>query len=141
MLYTEKEKHEIERVKEVFAEHLRQSPDFELLWSDKVGYVWLAIGVNPVYVDTGIRIESAADLCGRCLDDVATDVLYMTGNDHALEAADPLELAEIKRRWEPHLIYFYQTVPAFSSPLHLLNLFQYLSLVFLKHLVHLKHTT
>ena len=31
-----------------------------------------------------------------------TDVLYMTGNDHALEAADPLELAEIKRRWEPY---------------------------------------
>ena len=89
MLYTEKEKHEIERVKEVFAEHLRQSPDFELLWSDTVGYVWLTIGVNPVYVDTGIRIESAADLCGKCLDDVATDVLYMTGNDHALEAADP----------------------------------------------------
>ena len=54
MLYTEKEKHEIERVKEVFAEHLRQSPDFELLWSDKVGYVWLAIGVNPVYVDTAL---------------------------------------------------------------------------------------
>ena len=53
MLYTEKEKHEIERVKEVFAEHLRQSPDFELLWSDKVGYVWLTIGVNPVYVDAG----------------------------------------------------------------------------------------
>ena len=53
MLYTEKEKHEIERVrvKEVFAEHLRQSPDFELLWSDKVGYVWLTIGVNPLYVD------------------------------------------------------------------------------------------
>ena len=76
MLYTEKEKHEIERVKEVFAEHLRQSPDFELLWSDKVGYVWLAIGVNPVYVDTGIRIESAADLCGRCLDDVAMDTVY-----------------------------------------------------------------
>ena len=52
---------------------------------------------------SGIRIESAADLCGRCLDDVATDVLYMTGNDHALEAADPLELAEIKRRWEPYI--------------------------------------
>ena len=71
MLYTEKEKHEIERVKEVFAEHLRQSPDFELFWSDKVGYVWLAIGVNPVYVDTGIRIESAGRISdyrvfGRC---------------------------------------------------------------------------
>ena len=56
-----------------------------------MGYVWLTIGVNPLYVDTGIRLESDADLCGRCLDDVATDVLYMTGNDHALEAADPLE--------------------------------------------------
>ena len=27
-------------------------------------------------MDTGTRIESAADLCYRCLDDVATDVLY-----------------------------------------------------------------
>ena len=61
MLYTEKEKHEIERVKEVFAEHLRQSPDFELLWSDKVGFVWLAIGLNPLYVDTGrLTIKSQA---------------------------------------------------------------------------------
>ena len=62
-----------------------------------------AIRRGFVAVYTGIRIESAADLCGRCLDDVATDVLYMTGNDHALEAADPLELAEIKRRWESYI--------------------------------------
>ncbi len=103
MLYTEKEKHEIDRVKEVFAEHLRQSPDFELLWSDKVGYVWLTICVNPVYVDTGNRIESATALCYECLNDVALDVLDMTGNDHALEEADPLELAEIKRRWKPYI--------------------------------------
>ena len=82
MLYTEKEKHEIERVKEVFAEHLRQSPDFELLWSDKVGYVWLTIGVNPVYVDTGIRIESAADLCSRCLDDTPDFSLVRRNNLH-----------------------------------------------------------
>ena len=103
MLYTEKEKHEIERVKEVFAEHLRQSPDFELLWSDKVGYVWLTIGVNPVYVDTGIRIESAADLSASVWMKLLWMFCYMTGNDHALEKADPLELAEIKRRWEPYI--------------------------------------
>ena len=46
MLYTEKEKTEIERVRKVFAEHLQQSTNFELLWSDKVGFVWLAIGLN-----------------------------------------------------------------------------------------------
>ena len=103
MLYTEKEKNEIERVRKVFAEHLQQSTNFELLWSDKVGFVWLAIGLNPLYVDTGRRIESAADLCHECLDDVAMDVLYMTGNDHAIEEADPLEVAEIKRRWKPYI--------------------------------------
>jgi hypothetical protein len=30
----------------------------------------------------------------------ATDVLFMTGNGHALETADPLEVSEIKRRWK-----------------------------------------
>ena len=37
-----------DRVRKVFAEHLQQSTNFELLWSDKVGFVWLAIGLNPV---------------------------------------------------------------------------------------------
>ncbi len=46
MLYTEKEKNEIERVRKVFAKHIRQRPAFELLWSDKVGYVWLAIWLS-----------------------------------------------------------------------------------------------
>ena len=41
-----KRKLRIERVRKVFAEHLQQSTNFELLWSDKVGFVWLAIGLN-----------------------------------------------------------------------------------------------
>lgn len=103
MVYTKKEKVEIDRVREVFAEHIRQSPNYELLWSDKVGYVWLCIGIKPLYVDTGHRIESATDLCELLLNDVADDVLEMTGNDHALENADPLETAEIKRRWKVYI--------------------------------------
>ena len=103
MMYTEKEKKEIERIREVFGEHIRQMTAYDLVWSDKVGYVWLAISLDPVYVDTSTRIESAADLCGECLNDVALDVLDMTGNDHNTEDADPLELAEIKRRWKPYI--------------------------------------
>ena len=103
MLYTEKEKTEIERVRKVFAEHLQQSTNFELLWSDKSGLCLAGDWPKPALVDTGRRIESAADLCHECLDDVAMDVLYMTGNDHAIEEADPLELAEIKRRWKTYI--------------------------------------
>ena len=70
MIYTEVEKKELDEVQRVFAEHLRQCPDYELLWSDKVGYVWLAIGLEPLYVDTGRRIVSAEDLCRECLESI-----------------------------------------------------------------------
>ena len=65
MLYTEKEKHEIERVKEVFAEHLRQSPDFELLWSDKVDVYKRQLWLMPlrhrpaVFTPTTLPVSSS----------------------------------------------------------------------------------
>ena len=103
MLYTKKEKNEIERVRKVFEKHIQQMTAYDLVWSDKVGYVWLAISIDPVYIDTGNWIESAAGLCYECLNDIALDVFGMTGNDHDFEDADPLELAEIKRRWKPYI--------------------------------------
>ena len=65
--------------------------------------MWLAISIDPIYIDTGNWIESAASLCYECLNDIALDVFGMTGNDHDFEDADPLELAEIKRRWKPYI--------------------------------------
>ena len=103
MLYTEKEKNEIERVRKVFEKHIQQMTAYDLVWSDKVGYVWLAISIDPIYIDTGNWIESADSLCYECLNDIALDVFGMTGNDHDFEDADPLELAEIKRRWKPYI--------------------------------------
>ena len=103
MLYTEKEKNEIERVRKVFEKHIQQMTAYDLVWSDKVGYVWLAISIDPVYIDTGNWIESATGLCYECLNDIALDVFGITGNDHDFEDADPLELAEIKRRWKPYI--------------------------------------
>ena len=88
MLYTEKEKNEIERIREVFKEHIRQITTYNLVWSYKVGYIQMTIFLDPFYVDTGNRIESAADLCWECLNDVAMDVMEMTGNDH--DIGDPI---------------------------------------------------
>ena len=84
MIYTETEKKELDKVRGVFSEHLRQCPDFELLWSDKVGYVWLAIGLEPLYVDTGRRIESAEDICRESLESIGMDVLYITDKHHRM---------------------------------------------------------
>ena len=37
MVYTESEKKKMDQIREVFKEHIQQSPNCELLWSDKVG--------------------------------------------------------------------------------------------------------
>ena len=106
MLYTEKEKNEIERVRKVFEKHIQQMTAYDLVWSDKVGYVWLAISIDPVYIDTGNWIESAAGLCYECLNDIALDVFGMTGNDHDFEDADPLE----------HVLYLDARTGAYVEP-------------------------
>ena len=36
------------------------------------------------------------------LEDIALDVLLLTENEHSMETADPLERAEIVRRWQPY---------------------------------------
>ena len=54
------------------------------------------------YVDTARRIDTAAELCRLMLEDVALDVLLLTENEHSIETADPLERAEIVRRWQPY---------------------------------------
>ena len=33
---------------------------------------------------------------------IALDVLLLTENEHSIETADPLERAEILRRWQPY---------------------------------------
>ena len=66
-------------------------------------YMWLAISIEPVYIDTDNWIESAAGLCYECLNDIALDVFGMTGNGHDFEDADPLEVAEIKRDWKTYI--------------------------------------
>ena len=102
MTYTKQEKQKLERVIAVFAERLKESDAFDLVWSDKVGYVLLDISPDYDYVDTARRIETAEGLCELMLEDIALDVLLLTENEHSIETADPLERAEILRRWQPY---------------------------------------
>ena len=103
MLYEETEKKEIERVYAVFADYIRESSYLEWLWSDKLGYLLLKISTKKRYVEEEILVDTADQLAEVLFSEVSMDVLQMTGNDHDFEDADPLELAEIKRRWKPYI--------------------------------------
>ena len=103
MLYEEMEKKEIERVYAVFADYIRESPYLEWLWSDKLGYLLLKISTKKRYVEEEILVDTADQLAEVLFSEVLMDVLQMTGNDHTEQTADPLELAEIKRRWKPYI--------------------------------------
>ena len=103
MLYEEMEKKEIERVYAAFADYIRESPYLEWLWSDKLGYLLLKISTKRRYVEEEILVDTADQLAEVLFSEVSMDVLQMTGNDHTEQTADPLELAEIKRRWKPYI--------------------------------------
>ena len=102
MTYTKQEKQKLKRVIAVFAERLKESDAFDLVWSDKVGYVLLDIAPDYDYVDTARRVDTAEELCKLMLEDTALDVLLLTENEHSMETADPLERAEILRQWQPY---------------------------------------
>ena len=102
MIYTKQEKQKLEQVISVFAERLKESDAFDLVLSDKVGYVLLDIAPDYDYVDTARRVDTAEELCRLMLEDTALDVLLLTENEHSMETADPLERAEILRRWQPY---------------------------------------
>ena len=118
MLYEETEKKEIERVYAVFADYIRESLYLEWFWSDKLGYLLLKIGAEKRYIAENVIIYTAEQLARILFSEVSMDVLQMTGNDHTEQTADPLELAEIKRRWQPFLerLPEYQTVCEKSLP-------------------------
>lgn len=47
-------------------------------------------------------------LCEELLCEIANDVLEYTGNGHDRKNADPLERAEIRRRYQPYIEQFPQ---------------------------------
>ena len=41
MIYKDREMKELERIRKVFADHLEKSHDYDLVWSEKLGYAYL----------------------------------------------------------------------------------------------------
>lgn len=109
MLYTEEQKKELDDIAEVFQEYLRGSEYLELVWSDKIGYILLKISVSSRSIPLApVIIEDGKMLCEELFCEIANDVLEYTGNEHERKNADPLERAEINRRYQPYIERFPQ---------------------------------
>ena len=104
MLYTKEQQRELEEIIGVFQEYLKSSQYLDLIWSDKVGYVLLKISMEYRHLEgESLIIEEGEDLCRELFSEIVTDVLLESDNDHSSQAVDPLEAAEIIKRFQPYL--------------------------------------
>ena len=106
MVHEAKRDAEVDKVSRVFGDYIKESPYLDWLWSDKAGYILLHIypGTNSSHIDLENElISDAGKLCNSLFNEICLDVLGMTKNEHRIENADPLELAEIERRCRTYL--------------------------------------
>ena len=73
----------------------------DLLWSDKVGYVFLTINEKTHQSESCEDLHTAPQLCHRLLDDMAITVLMQTKRNHNFSTMDKDEAAQVRAAWKP----------------------------------------
>ena len=64
-MYTKEQNEEIEKVCRVFDSYIRENPYFDVVWSDKLGYIYLS-GIAPDREDVCMApliLRTGEDLC------------------------------------------------------------------------------
>ena len=93
----------IEQVIRVFQDYIKASPHFDLLWSDKVGYIFISVDpIRRMVADSDSWVvECAEDLLDKLLYEMAVDFMESDGHTLDPKEASKMERAEIERRLEP----------------------------------------
>ena len=112
-IYSPETKAAIDRVIAVFQNYIKACPYFEVLWSDKVGYIYLNIDTASGRVgDMGVvQIESAEELLDHLIYEFAVDTMEEGGHTVDPTEASKIERAEIERRLAP----FMEQLPMYSD--------------------------
>lgn len=112
-IYSPETKAAIDRVIAVFQNYIKTCPYFEVLWSDKVGYIYLNIDTASGRVgDMGVvQIESAEELLDHLIYEFAVDTMEEGGHTVDPTEASKIERAEIERRLAP----FMEQLPMYSD--------------------------
>mgnify|MGYP003107549448 FL=1 len=103
--YEPKTKKAIEQVIDVFKDYILTSTHFELLWSDKLGYIYISIdNVRGSIGDTGCWVVDCAEgLFDILIWELAIDIMEEVGHTIDPTEATLLERREIERRIHPYL--------------------------------------
>lgn len=112
-IYSPETKAAIDKVIAVFQNYIKTCPYFEVLWSDKVGYIYLNIDTASGRVgDMGVvQIESAEELLDHLIYEFAVDTMEEGGHTVDPTEASKIERAEIERRLAP----FMEQLPMYSD--------------------------
>lgn len=80
--YEPETKRAIEQVIDVFNDYIRTSTHFELLWSDKVGYIYISIdNVQGSIGDTGCCVVNCGEeLFDKLVWELAVDIMEEVGH-------------------------------------------------------------
>lgn len=101
MRYTEKQKEEIDVVREVFKAYIRKNPKIDLVRS-KIGYIYLS-SLDYEEVFNSLLIEDGKMLCDLLLSEIADDILYKSETGHTIITATLEERKQILREWSKYL--------------------------------------
>ena len=113
--YEPETKKAIEQVIDAFNDYIRTSTHFELLWSDKVGYIYISIdNVQGSIGDTGCYVvDCGEELFDKLVWELAVDIMEEVGHTIDPTEATLLERREIERRIQPYL----DQLPAYQDRL------------------------
>ena len=103
--YEPETKRAIEQVIDVFNDYIRTSTHFELLLSDKCGYIYISIdNVHGSIGDTGCCVVNCGEeLFDKLAWESAGDIMEEVGHTIDPTEATLLERREIERRIHPYL--------------------------------------
>jgi len=93
--YNDEVKGKIERVIEGFQDYIRSTPQLDVLWSEKLGYIYIGLDIvgGTIADMTSELILSDEVLFDKILYEMAVDIMEKAG--HTL---DPKEASELERR-------------------------------------------
>ena len=102
-MYTDQQKHEIERVLTVFKPYIDQADFLEYVWSPKMQqYVFLFLDIPRGSIEESEPVDTAAMICDRIYNEIGNDVMLDADKECPLCLASEREKAEYLRRIQPY---------------------------------------